>query len=67
MSASENYFKQGTVDISENWVVARFVWQRAAAAKDTFVGGKSYCVNADQYEFLSHAASILVSDHGECR
>lgn len=47
MSASENYFKHGTVDISENWVVARFVWQRAAAAKDTFVGGKSYCVNAD--------------------
>lgn len=41
--------------------MARFVWQRAAAAKDPFIGGKSYCLNADKYEFLWCALSVLVS------
>lgn len=41
--------------------MARFVWQRAAAAKDCFIGGKSYCLNADKHEFLSRAPSVLVS------
>lgn len=41
--------------------MARFVWQRAAAAKDSLIGGKSYCLNADKHEFLPRAPSVLVS------